>query len=480
MSRALQVLLFGLVTPAFALAQTGAGKGTRCAYDFASQRLQSFKQPSGQYNVFAGGNVVATCRAKGSVVTADSLEYYGDEERTLLIGHATYKEPRLQLKSDVLTYFETDERILASQNVDARLPSGSTIRGPQLEFLRAVPRVRPLQQATATGRPTISLVEKDAKGRPQPPVRVTGNTVWLVGDSVVMSEGSVVVVRPQLTASGDSLYGDSGLGLLRLMQSPKIVGTKGRPFTLTGGTIDLLTRNRKLEQVLAKSNAQAQSEELHLKSDTIDMRVTDDLLQRAIVWGKSRAMATSPTQSVVADSIDVLLPGQRVRELHALRGAVAQGMPDTTRFVTKDLDRLTGDTIVARFDSIPALDTVTKPTISELLAIGNATSLRQVPAQDTTVCVPMIVYTRGRIIDVSFKAGLVDSFTVKDRIGLANGLQLEPKADSTNKCSALRPHVAPAAGAGVATPATPAPGRPAPTTNPVALPSAPLPSRKRP
>ena len=48
----------------------------------------------------------------------------------------------------------------------------------------------------------------------------------------------------------------------------------------------------------------------------------DDLLQEAMVWGRSRAHATSPTQSIVADSIYVIMPAQHVRELHALRGAV--------------------------------------------------------------------------------------------------------------------------------------------------------------
>jgi hypothetical protein len=249
------------------------------------------------------------------------------------------------------------------------------------------------------------------------------------------------------------------------MRSPRIQGTKGRPFTLVGETIDLLTRNRKLERVLAKSKAEAQSEDLNLKSDSIDMRVTDDLLQRAIVWGKSRAFATSPTQSVVADSIDVLLPGQRVRELHALRGAVAEGMPDTTRFVATDKDRLTGDTIIARFDSIPAADTAARPRIQRLLALGNATSLRSVAANDTTLCKPTVIYARGKTIDVRFRAGVIDSVDVVDR-DLARGVILEPTPDSTNTCRVLRPR----ATASTLTPAKTAPTEPAPRVPPAVQP----------
>ena len=45
------------------------------------------------------------------------------------------------------------------------------------QFYRAIPRVRPKQRAIAVGRPTVSLVEKDAQGRPQPPVTITGNNI---------------------------------------------------------------------------------------------------------------------------------------------------------------------------------------------------------------------------------------------------------------------------------------------------------------
>src|SRR6202011_391286 len=99
--------------------------------------------------------------------------------------------------------------LLASSNVDARLPSGSTLKGSSLEVFRAIPKVRPKQRGIAIGRPTVTLIEKDAQGKPQPPVTVTGNNIWLEGDSVVSAQGEVVVVRPELTATGDSLFLDN-------------------------------------------------------------------------------------------------------------------------------------------------------------------------------------------------------------------------------------------------------------------------------
>jgi hypothetical protein len=476
--RHLVKLLAVALLPAQLVAQDAPAPAGRCKLLFSAEHpLNSFKLPSGQYNIFTGGHVVARCPAQHLVLRSDSLESYGDDGRILFIGHADYSEPRLKLTAENLTYFQRDERLLAVQNVDARLPTGSTLRGPQLEFFRSIPRVRPQQSATAVGRPTINLVQRDSQGRAQPPVNVTGNTVYLVGDSVVSAQGDVVVVRPELTATGDSLYVDGGSGLLRIMRRPKITGTKGRPFTLVGETIDLLSRRRKLERVLAKNAAEANSEDLNLKSDSIDLRVTDDQLQRAIAWGKSRARATSPTQAIVSDSIDVLMPAQRVRELHAVRGATAEGAPDTTKFRTKENDRLTGDTIVAHFDSVPARDTASKPRIRQLVAIGHATSLQHLPPRDTSLCVPAVNYVRGRLITVQFDSARVSTVHVSDP-DQSGGVYIEPDADSTRRC---HPAVAAAgaarAGTGASTGAA-APGAaraPAPAGPPAPAPARPVP-----
>ncbi len=471
-----------VLAPAMASAQAAPAPTGRCTLQFASDRaLNSFKLPSGQRNIFTGGNVVARCPVQGLVLRSDSLESYGDEGRIVFIGHADYAEPRLKLKADFITYYQRDERVLAVQNVNASLPTGSTLRGPQVEFLRAIPRVRPQQFATAIGRPTISLVERDAQGRAQPPVQVTASTVYLLGDSIVSAVGSVVVVRPELTATGDSLYANSGSGLLRIMRTPKITGTKGRPFTLVGETIDLLSRRRKLDRVLAKNAATATSEDLNLRSDTIDMRVTDDLLQRAIAWGKSRAHATSLGQSMLADSIDVLLPLQKIRSMTAVRGASAEGLPDTTRFRTAEKDRLTGDTVIATCDSVPARDTAAKPRIRQLVAMGRpgalATSLQHLPPRDTSVCVPAINYVRGRLITVTFDSSKVSTVVVKDA-DQAGGVYVEPNPDSTSRCRRAVA-AAPTPATTPRTVGTTPPGAPAPVpvpTSPAPTPPAAVPA----
>jgi hypothetical protein len=470
-------------------AQLGPAPSGRCQFVLdrtPTTRVNLIKLPSGQYNSYFGGGVTTRCPKQGLVLRSDSLESYGDEGRFFFVGHVDYSEPRLQLKSDYLTYFQREERLLAYLNVDATLPSGSKLVGPHLEVFKAIPKVRQ-QHGSSTGRPTITIIEKDSAGRPQPPVTVTGNTIWFEGDSTVASSGQVVVIRPELNASADSLYLEGSTGLLRLMRTPRVLGTKGRPFTLVGETIDVLSRKRKLERVLSKVNAQATSQDLDLKSDTIDRRVTDDVLQRAIAWGKSRARAVSPQRNLLADSIDVLMPGQRLREMHALRLAVAEGAPDSTKFRTLENDRLTGDTIVAFFDTTaaPVGDTTSKPRIRRLVSTGSSTSLQHIPPRDTALRTPAIVYVTGSAINVTFDTGGVQRVQVMNQ-QLASGIYLEPAPDSARAGRGSgRPGSSPAKPAGAAAvdslprspiapqPTTPPAKAPAPTPAPTPTPSPP-------
>jgi hypothetical protein len=193
---------------------------------------------------------------------------------------------------------------------------------------------------------------------------------------------------------------------------------------------------------------------------------------------------------MIADSIDVLLPKQRVRELFAIRRASAEGAPDTTKFRTKENDRLTGDTILAHFDTVAATDTTRRPRIRQLVAIANAgtlaTSLQHLPPRDSSLCIPATNYVRGRRIIVSFDSAKVSTVTVNAQAG---GIYVEPNPDSTARCHPAAPATAktgPAAGRAPGTPPpagsprapapTPAPTSP-PATTPIAAPASTAPRR---
>lgn len=468
MKRALLAVL--VMLPAAAAAQ----QTQRCVWSSDRQRIVEIAP--GLRNTYFGGNVVMRCPDKEIRVQSDSVESYEADGRAYLIGAVRYREPRLSVDSDYMTYFQRDERVVANGNVNARLPNGSTLVGPVAEYLRATPQTRPVPRLHASGRPTITLVQRDSTGQPTTPATVLANTVTMVGDSLVYAGGSVVVTREDVVARGDSVTLDSEREVTVLMRGPSIEGRRERPFRLAGQRIELTGADRRLRRVVSTGTATATSEDLTLASDTIDLRVAGDLLQRAVAWGASRARASSPTQSLVADSIDVTMPAQRLREIHAVRGAAASGQPDSTRFRADTVDWMRGDTIVALFDTVPALapravisraagrDTTRQDTIAtagadsartrlrELHAIGNARSYYHLAPADSAMRRPAINYVTGREIVVAFQDQQVSRVTVVEQ---ASGVYLEP-TNAAPVDSARAP-------AGAAPPARTTPRLPAPT-----------------
>lgn len=384
--------------------------------------LTQQQTPSGQSNIFLGGGVRITCPASDLSLASDSLESYGDHGRFFLFGDVRYEEPRLTLTSDFLTYIQSEERIVANGNVDARLPNGSTMRGPYAEYFRAMPG-RPATRLFANGRPAFSIVQRDSLGNPGEPLNVLANNVTMIGDSLIYAGGAVKATRPEVEARGDSMTVDTEAEIMVIMRGPVIEGRRNRPFTLTGERIEATSRNRKLHRVISLRRARAVSEDLTLTSDTIDLRFADDLMQRAIAWGPSRARAASPSQELVADSLDVRLPGQRMREVFAVRNAAAHGRPDSTRFRADTTDWLRGDTIIARFDSTLA-DSARGARLVQLQALGSARSFYHLAPSDTALRRAAINYVTGREILITFRNQQVGMVTVVER---ASGVYLEPR-----------------------------------------------------
>ena len=407
--------------------------------------------PSGQYDIFMGGGVRISCPASDLRLRSDSLESYGDHGRLFLFGNVEYEEPRLTLTANYLTYYQLEERVVANGNVNATLPSGSTMRGPYAEYYRVMPG-RPATRLFANGRPAFTIVQKDSAGNPGEPLRVIANNVTMIGDSLIYAGGSVQAIRPEVEARGDSITVDSEAERMVIMRNPVIEGRRDRPFTLTGERIELTSRNRKLDRVISLARARAVSQDMTLTSDTIDLRFADDLMQRAIAWGPSRARALSPTQELVADSLDISMPRQRLREVFAVRGAAAYGKPDSTRFRADTSNWLRGDTIIAHFDTTAADSARSTTRLRELRAMGRARAYYHLAPADTALRVPAINYVTGREIQIGFRSQEVARVTVVEQ---AAGVYLEPRAEAT------RPPTS------TATPATPPPAvPPAPVRRP--------------
>jgi hypothetical protein len=405
-----------------------------------STHFTSVKLPSGEYNNFVGGGVTGHCPVQQITLIADSAEWFGDLHMWHLIGHVHYVEPRLTMDSDVATYYLTDEHLLSEGNVHTLLPSGTTLVGPRVEYYRAAPNIRPVARMIAPSRPTINVIQKDSTGKPSEPTVVVANTVVMDGDSLVYASQNVVITRTDVIATGDTASMNSQTQFARLMRSPKIVSRGKKQFTLFGDVIDLFGKEHALERVLSKGKAKSVSDSATMTADTIDFRMDAGLLQRAYAWGKSRAHAINPQYDVLADSIDLRMPGQRTREIRAVRKAYAQSIPDTAKLHTKERDWMRGDTITAHFDSVQvAGDTSSQPQMRQLISQGSAQSFYQIAAKDSGVVGPAINYVRGRDISLAFANRVVQTVDVVDQ---AQGVYLEPQVPGRADTLNARPQTA--------------------------------------
>lgn len=404
----------------------GAQALPNCDYLFEntpSTTANLVQQPSGQSVMILGRGVVVTCAGQNNRISADSAQFNEDTGTLLLIGNVHYTEPQVAITAERMTYFRGEDRLHAEGNVVATMSSGSVMRAPAADYHRAVVG-RPIARTIATGRPQLTLVETAPGAAAAEPVIVLADRIVLVGDSLVYASRRVDITRGAVRANSDSAFVDSEAEFVRLMLSPVVNGRGERQFTLRGGVIDLFSRERKLERVLATPSGHVFSGDLEMLADSIDLRLMNDQLTEAFAWGPGRARATSPERDITADSIYVSTPNQRLREMHAVGDAFANSIPDTATVSSSERDWISGDTIVARFDSVAAGDTA-RVVPRELIATGSARSFYQFGNPGGIRERPTVNYVRGRVIAIAFADGEVSTVTVTDQ---ASGVYLEAES----------------------------------------------------
>jgi hypothetical protein len=423
--------------------------GGRCVMVFdntPTTRLTSVMTASRRYNSFIGGGVFGRCQGQDVTIKSDSAEFYEDANVLYLLGAVRYREPRANLDARRLTYYLTDERLFAEGDVFVTLPSGTTMRGPVMEYFRAVPAIRKEPRMVANQRSRTRLVQRDTTAATRTAADSTkSDTVFViadrtisVNDSVVYLGGSVEIDRTDLKATSDSAFLDSGREYGQLVRRARVEGTGDRKFTLVSRRIDLFSKNRQLQRVVAQDSARAVSDDMDLVSDTIHLDVDSSRIERARAWGPKRAVAVSPERRITADSLDVRMPHQQVREVHALGKAYAELRPDTMRLVTAERDWVRGDTLVATFDTLARADSSKQPKLKQMVATGAASSFYQVAARDGGAGKgpkpPALNYVRGRVITVAMDSAEVRQVTVIDK---ATGVYLEP--DTTARAPVKKP-----------------------------------------
>lgn len=475
-----------------------------CVMDFSESppetRLLFSQVAEGVSNAFIGGGFVGHCQGENNRLRADSAEQFQAAGIVNLYGNVVFEEPdKVQITAAHATYFTREGRLYADGNVVAtQLATGSTFVGPSIEYFRAMPG-RPQARMVAPSRSTATLIERDSTGRQMPPTRVTANRFEDTGDSLLLAWGDVQIDREKINGRSDSAAFDKRSETARLVRSARIVNTDtAQSFTLVGDSIDLYTKQRRLERVVALHKGRATSRDLELTAERIDVRLKAQQLEEAFAFGPGRARATTPQQDVTADSLRIRLADKLVREVRAVGTAIAVGTPDTLKIRTKDKDVLRGDSVFAFFDStavtsapaapgtpvtagaIPAApapataDSARTPRIREIRALGNASSLFHVATSKGLAGPPAINYVRGTRIYVNFDTGAVRDVRVDSA---ASGVYLEPApdslADSTARATRARTDTGAAGGRGRPPAGSPPAGSP-PRRPPADVPLAPF------
>lgn len=438
-----------------------------CVLDFADSppetRLLYSRVTDSISNTFIGGGFVGRCQGENNRIRADSAEQFQAPGIVNLYGNVTYEEPgKVQITASHATYFTREGRLYADGNVTAtQIGTGSSFSGPNIEYYRAMPD-RPVSRMIAPSRSTARVIEKDSLGRVGPPTVIVANRFEDAGDSLLMAWGDVTIDREQLNGRADSSSFDKVGEKARLVRGARITNRDtAQRFVLVGDTIDMYSTNRQLDRVVAMHKASATNDDMVLESERIDMRLDEKVLKEAFAFGKGRAKAHTSQQDVEADSLRILLADKRVREVHAVGGAVAIGTPDSLRIKTTEKDILRGDRVFAYFDSTPPVgtDTVRKTRIQEIRALGNASSLFHMANSKGRNAPPGINYVRGMRIFVHFDTGAVRTVRVDSA---ASGLYLEPEPDSLSDSTRRAPAAGRPPGAPPDTAAKTPPRRPPP------------------
>ena len=402
-------------------------------------RFTFTQQNDSASNLMVGGGFVGYCEGEPNRLKADSAEYFQLNGFVNLFGNVTYEENKeFRVTANHATYFIKEGTLYADGNVVAtQLKSGSVFTGPKIDYYRVLEGVRTESKLYAPNNPLVQIQQKDSAGNLLPPVKVSASVMQDNGDSLLTAWGNVAILRSDITGRSDSASYSKSNGNARLIRGANIQSTSAdQPFTLSGDTIDLFTRDSVLDRVLAQHNSKAKSGEVNMSAEMIDLRLVDKKIDRAYVYGAGRAKADTKERTLEADSMDIMLPNQLLREFRAFGTAVIISKPDSLKIKSEENDVLRGDSVFAQFDSVRAKsDTAAKAEIRKVTAHGNASSKVQIASRQGVAFPPAINYIRGKHLVVRFDSGQVREIAVDSA---ATGSYYEPVIDTLSDSAAAR------------------------------------------
>ena len=400
--------------------------------DYA-ERVNQRPDGSGGTLLFAGGGFRSHCRDQPTTMASDSVEWFSQAGELHLIGRAHFKDSSEALDADRITYWTRIERVYSEGHVFARnVKDGSEMRGPNMDYYRAVPPIRDTLEVLATGRPTIRMhpASDSASADTTNPFVIVADRVKLRHTDRFWGSGHVLIDRRDMRARSDSALLNLTDSLTWLIGAARVAGRDtARPatdttasYTLTGQRIRFdLNGAQEIRRVGSFRDADAVGPDWHLVADTIVMLVDSNRIQRAQAWGRERRpVATSGLTTIVGDSLDIHMPGQVMQLVWAYRSARAVSRADSA---APEDDWITGDSLRATFlrtDSAGAA----RSDIDHVDSYGSARALYHTDNKQDPQGPKGVNYSRGQHINIAMQARKV---RIVDIVGQVDGVYLEPR-----------------------------------------------------
>ncbi|MDQ3389218.1 MAG: hypothetical protein M3483_06920, partial [Gemmatimonadota bacterium] len=146
-------------------------------------RYVNRQQFGGLSTVSVAGPLRVDCSG-GTVLRADSAVVYESSSEVHLFGRVDYLDPTRTLTSDYATYSSVTARLYATGNVVfTDQTRGSTLRGPELEYYRAIPG-RPDAQVIAPQRPHLTVVPTNSQSGNREPLEIDADRITTVGENI--------------------------------------------------------------------------------------------------------------------------------------------------------------------------------------------------------------------------------------------------------------------------------------------------------
>ncbi len=457
---------------------------------------------SRENRLVAWGDAVLTNETEGSVVTGD----------TIVINQANERRETDQLTASggrprALLYLRRGEGPASEDTTgvtqDTSVAGGSLVAEQDSASAAESPDAPPDSSAAALDSleveevPEIEAVPDTSRV----PYDIVANRIYIEGSKYLRATGSVEITRESLEAFADSVEYDRRAGRLFMRGEARIEATT---YDLTASTVSMLLPGEEIREVVARGDAVLTAEQVLLTAPQIHIYLTEGVMDRLVALDhtdmdsamETHAPAEEPVEEgseeeelrptrpealaedflLVADSIEVLSPGEVLQQVFAAGDARGESMArdsinteDTPEMIRRDW--VEGDTIIATFvpasgpdarggDPVPPerepldslgnrlaaaqpADTTRKGyELERLVARVNARSLYRLEASDTTA--PAVTdttalavtdttmadeeerlavhYVTGSTIIIHMKDGEIERMEVED----AKGIHMEP------------------------------------------------------